>query len=257
MNATTKPTAIDTGTFAHALLDPDIPVPAGLSGPGGGPAERRYGVYRNNVVVGLMDSLAAAFPSTCAVLGEEKFARIARNFVASHPPRSPMMQAYGADFPDFLATFPPLRKAPFLADVARVERAFLDAFHAADAPALTVEELQDIPAEGVAGLSFRLHPAAALIASRFAVFDLFSWRNGRPEGDTDLGNAQCVLVTRPGLEVEVTMLSPSQHALLASMACGTSFGDAAATALADEPNFDLPGTFALALSAGLFLSNRS
>jgi hypothetical protein len=257
MNIAPKVAVTGAGSFAHALLDPDIAVPAGLAGPGGGPVERRYGVYRNNVVVGLMEALASAFPSTYAVLGEENFARIARNFVALHPPRSPMMQAYGADFPEFLATFPPLRNAPFLADVARVERAFLDAFHAADAPVLVAEELQAISAESVAELSFSIHPATALIASRFPVFDLFSWRNGRPEAELDLGNPQCVAVTRPQFEVEVTLLSACQHAFLASLGAGASFADAAGVALADDPRFDLPGTFALALSAGLFLSNRS
>jgi hypothetical protein len=168
-----------------------------------------------------------------------------------------MMQAYGSDFPDFLASFPPLRNAPFLADVARIERAFLDAFHAADAPALTAAELQAIPAESVAELSFSLHPATALIASRFPVFDLFSWRHRRPETGADLAKAQCVAVTRPQFEVEVTLLSAGQHAFLASLGEGATFADAAGLALAADPRFDLPGTFALALSAGLFLSNRS
>jgi hypothetical protein len=249
------PSAWQAG-FAAGLLDPDISTPTALTDRDGGPVERRYGVYRNNVVVGLMEAMAAGFPSVRMLLGEENFARIARNFIALHPPRSPMMQAYGAEFSGFLDTFAPLRNALFLGDVARAERAFLEAWHAADAPALTPDDLQAVPPEAVASLVFAMHPAARLVESRFPVFDLFSWRNGRPEGDTDLGNAQSVLVTRPGLEVEVTLLSPSQHALLASMVCGTAFGDAAASALAEEPHFDLAGTFALALGAGLFLSNR-
>lgn len=242
--------------FAAGLLDPDISTPAVLAGRDGGPVDRRYSVYRNNVVVGLMEAMAAGFPSVRMILGEDKFARIARNFIALHPPRSPMMQAYGAEFPGFLDTFAPLRNAPFLGDVARVERAFLEAWHAPDAPALAPDDLAAVPPEAVGALVFEIHPAARLVESRFPVFDLFAWRNGRPEGDTDLANAQSVLVTRPGLEVEITLLSPSQHALLASMARGTTFGDAAASALAEEPHFDLAGTFALALGAGLFLSNR-
>jgi hypothetical protein len=249
------PSAWQAG-FAAGLLDPDISTPADLAARDGGPVERRYGVYRNNVVVGLMEAMAAGFPSVRMILGEENFARIARNFIALHPPRSPMMQAYGDAFPGFLDTFAPLRNAPFLGDVARVERAFLEAWHATDAPALMPDDLQSVPPEAVASLVFEMHPAARLLESRFPVFDLFSWRNGRPDADTDLANAQCVLVTRPGLEVEITLLSPSQHALLASMARGTAFGDAAASALAEDPHFDLAGTFALALGAGLFLSNR-
>ena len=76
-----------------------------MTGPDGGPAPRRYGVYRNNVVISLMEALRGAFPSVLAIMGEENFARVARNFVAVHPPRSPMMQRYGEAFPVFPRRF--------------------------------------------------------------------------------------------------------------------------------------------------------
>ncbi len=91
--------------FAAALLDPDIAIPAEVTGPDGGPATRRYGVYRNNVVVSLMEALRGSFPSVLAIMGEENFARVARNFVASHPPRSAMMQRYGEEFRKFPRRF--------------------------------------------------------------------------------------------------------------------------------------------------------
>lgn len=48
--------------FAAGLLDPDIAIPDFVGGRGPGVADRRYAVYRNNVVVGLIDALKAAFP---------------------------------------------------------------------------------------------------------------------------------------------------------------------------------------------------
>jgi hypothetical protein len=257
MTASVSATTVGTGAFASALLDPDIPIPDGLTGPQGGPVPRRYGVYRNNVVVGLMEALASTFPALRAIMGEENFGRVTRNFVAIHPPRSPMMQAYGDTLPNFLEGFAPLRSAPFLADVARVELAFLRAWHAADAPALSPGELAEVPADHVAGLTFVPHPAAWLFASRHPVFDLFAWRNGRPDAGADLELAQCVLVTRPELEVEITRLSSSQHGFLASLSDGVAFGEAAESALTEDPQFDLAGTLALALGAGVFVSNRT
>ena len=37
--------------FTTALLDHAIPAPAGLTNPFGGPAGKRFDVYRNNVAV--------------------------------------------------------------------------------------------------------------------------------------------------------------------------------------------------------------
>jgi Putative DNA-binding domain len=239
--------------FAAALLDPDIEIPAQVTGPDGGRAPKRYGVYRNNVVVSLMEALRAAFPSVLAIMGEENFARVARNFVALHPPRSPLMQCYGEAFAAFLDGFAPLRSAPYLGDVARVERACLDAFHAADAARLSTAELSGLSPGDTMALKFAPHPAAALLRSSYAVADLHGWRNGRPDGGTDVSKPQAVMVTRPVLQVDVHALTIEQHAFLSMLVDGRTFGEAAAAALGANPQMDLSGTFALALTAGLFL----
>ncbi len=238
--------------FAAALLDPDIAIPDDITGPDGKPAPRRYGVYRNNVVVGLMEALASAYPSVKAIMGEENFARAARNFILAHPPRSPMMQHYGGDFPEFLDAFPPLRSAPFLRDVARVERAFLDAWHAADEPCLSGEAIGGLTPEETLALVFEPHPAAFLVASRFPVADLFGWRYERPEGGVDIARAQCALVTRPQYSVELRVVEKAQHDFLARLVQGATLGEAAGEALEAATDFDLPGTIALAMAAGVF-----
>ncbi|KAG0919362.1 hypothetical protein G6F31_021147 [Rhizopus arrhizus] len=56
---------------------------------------------------------------------------MARVFAAATPPSSPVLLHYGAEFPDFIASFPPAEPLPYLADVARIERAATEAFHAA------------------------------------------------------------------------------------------------------------------------------
>lgn len=238
--------------FAAALLDPDIAIPGDVTGPDGGPAPRRYGVYRNNVVVSLLEALASAFPSVRAIMGEEIFARAARNFILAHPPRSPMMQHYGGGFPDFLDTFPPLRSAPFLGDVARLERAFLDAWHAADEPCLCADALGGLNPEETLALVFEPHPATFLSASGYPVADLFGWRHERPEGGTDIAKAQCALVTRPQYSVELRILEKAQHDFLARLLKGATLGEAAGEVFEAGPDFDLPGTLALGIAAGMF-----
>ncbi|MBP0650496.1 putative DNA-binding domain-containing protein, partial [Mycobacterium tuberculosis] len=59
--------------IAAALVAPDRPVPAGLEGRDGRPAGRRFAVYRNNVVVSLIDALAARFPVVAMLVGDAFF----------------------------------------------------------------------------------------------------------------------------------------------------------------------------------------
>lgn len=239
------------GGFAAGLLDPDVEVPAEISGRRA--ATRRYGVYRNNVVVGLIDALKAAYPSLLAIMGEMNFARVGRHFIAAHPPRSPMMQDFGAGFAEFLAGFAPLRGSPFLADVARLERAWLEAYHAADAAPLTGADLAGLAPEAMAGLVLPAHPALAVICSDHPIGDLFAYRFGRPERGPDLAASQSALVTRPELEVRVTMVTRPQARFLGSLAAGQPLGEATEATLAAEPEFDLATALALALQSGAFV----
>ncbi len=237
--------------FGKALFDPDIEVPPGLTGPDGIASPRRFAVYRNNVVVSLLEAMRSAYPSVLAILGSGQFDRIARNYIAQHPPRSAMMQAYGQEFADFLASFPPLGKSLFLADVARIERAWLDAYHAADVPCLTGETLRELAPEVLLESRFKLHPAAFLLASRHPVLDLFAWRNGRPEEGVDLSLCQNAAVTRPGLAVMVTELDEAGFMFCSSLAAGDPLGEAAGAALGLREDFDLAAGLANIFAIGL------
>lgn len=64
--------------FGRAIFDADMHIPNGIVGPDGKAAPVRFGVYRNNVIVSLIDAMRDAYPSVLAILGEENFARVAR-----------------------------------------------------------------------------------------------------------------------------------------------------------------------------------
>ena len=122
--------------FAAALLDPTRAVPAGLVGPDGEPSAKRFAVYRNNVVVGLTEALQANFPAVCRIVGEEFFQAMARAYVVFEAPVSPILLDYGDGFASFIAEFEPAASLPYLADVARIERAWTQAYNAPEAVSL-------------------------------------------------------------------------------------------------------------------------
>ncbi len=91
--------------FAAALGEPSAPPPAMTHGRMGAPDARRFAVYRNNVAVGLIGALEARYPVSRRIAGDDLFRAMARAFVRAHKPRSPVMIAYGGEFPEFVAAY--------------------------------------------------------------------------------------------------------------------------------------------------------
>ncbi len=242
--------------FAAALTDAAAPVPPGLVGPDGMPSARRFAVYRNNVVVGLSESLKLTFPAVCRIVGEAFFLAMARAYVVGNPPHSPVLLEYGEGFPDFIAAFPPAAALPYLADVARIECAWKEAFNAMEAMPLAPAALAAVSEERIAALRFTLHPATRLVSSRYPALTIFRMNvgNGVPAPiDLAAGGEDCLII-RPGAEVEVRAVPPGGAAFLRKLAAGATLGEAANAGLAASEAFDLSANLAGLLSAGVFSS---
>jgi len=244
--------------FAAALLDPRQPVPAGCVGPDGRPDEKRFAVYRNNVIASLTEALRESFPAVCRIVGEEYFRALAPIYIAERPPASPVLLEYGATFPEFLAQFEPLASLAYLPDVARIERAWLEAYHAADAAALDPASLAGVSGERMADIRFTAHTSLRVVRSSFPALTI--WRmnvgDGIP-GPVDLAaGGEDALVLRAGAEVEVRTMLPAAAQLLAMLASGRSLGEAAAAAMEVCTSFDLAGHLTALLEAGVFIGYR-
>lgn len=237
--------------FAAAILDPTRLVPPGLVDPDGEPSASRFAVYRNNVVVGLVEALGAAFPVLRRLVGAAFFDAMARCHAAISPPDSPMMFDYGAGFPDFVAAFPPAAVLPYLADVARLERGWVEAYHAAEARPCDPKALGAIAQAEAGRLRLILHPSLRILRSAFPVVTI--WRMNLAGGEPRPIDANCAenaLVLRPGAEVEVRALPAGTAAFVAALAAGRPVVEGLKAALAEDARFDPAGALAGLLAAG-------
>jgi hypothetical protein len=239
--------------FVSALLDPDHATPGAVAGPNGKAAGKRYNVYRNNVTVSLINALAAVFPATQRITGVDFFRAMARFHVRATPPTSRLLFEYGHDFPDFIERYEYARAMPWLADVARVERAWLDAYHAADAEPLAPQTLASIPQERLADTVFTAHPATQIVRSRFPAVTIFAAnRSVAPVGRIEAAEPEDALVTRPALEVVLRQLPVGGAVFLTRLISGEPLGAAVSAAIADNAAFDLSANIAGMLEAGAF-----
>jgi hypothetical protein len=236
--------------FVEAILDPAHDTPAGLVGPDGDRAGRRFDVYRNNVAVSLTEALETAFPVIAKLLGGENFKGLAGLFLRQHPPSSPLMMFYGAEMPDVLSALPQVKHLPYLADVARLELAMRHAYHSADAPVLAAEALSIPPAELMAA-QLRLHPAARVVSSPWPIGSIWAY-NMEPDAPKPEPGAQTVLVTRPEFDPIQTVLPAGSGPFLAALAAGQTFGSAIDAATEAVSDFDLSATLGSCLVAGAF-----
>ena len=243
--------------FVAALLDPARATPTAVAGPRGKAARKRYNVYRNNVTVSLINALAAVFPATMRITGADFFRAMARFHLRATPPTTPLLFEYGRDFPDFIERYEYARSMPWLADVARIERAWLDAYHAADAEPLAPQTLAAIPVENLVEVVFVPHPATRLLCSAYPAVTIFAAnRSDGLAGRIEATAPEDALVTRPHLEVVVRHLPPGGAVFLTRLVAGETIGTAAAAALGDNPEFDLPANIAGMLEAGAFIAIR-
>jgi Putative DNA-binding domain len=244
-----------SGAFSRAILNPDLDVPAGIHGPVLGKADRRYAVHRNNVTVSLIAALEANFPSVRRLAGKEFFAAMARQFVRAHPPKSRLLAEYGGEFAGFIAGFEPLVEYPFMADVARLERLWLDSYHEADAPVLAGAELAGIAPETLFGLRFNPHPAMRLFCSPFAAVTIMSAnRSSGKVPQIDVTEPEFGLITRPALQVDVRTITASSHVFLTELASQAPLAEAVEAAQDSDAGFDLAANLQGMLSAGAFTS---
>ena len=242
--------------FAEALLAEDGRCPPGLFTWNGSAPDKRFAVYRNNVIVGLVDALADSFPVTQAMVGEDFFRAMAREFVLAHPPRSPVLALYGDGFPGFIENFPPAAGLPYLADLARLEFLRIRSWHAADVDAVTAERITAVLTDPdcLPDSLLSLHPALFVLPSDHAVVSL--WAAHQAESPTlalaavDPAQAEAALLWRNGLEVEIRRVGHGVALFIGLLQQAATFAAATAESMAADADFDPATTPALLIRCG-------
>jgi len=225
--------------FAAALLDPGRAVPAAVTGPDGAVDAKRFGVYRNNVVHGLVTALEARFPVTVRLVGTEFFRAMAHVFVAEHPPTSPILITYGDEFPRFVEGFAPARSVPYLADIARLERAWSQAYNAPEATPVAHDALACRESARLERARLTLHPSLRLLRSEYPVATIWSAHQVAGEVSPPAAwQGEDAVILRPRAEVRVHLLPPAAFDFIAALATGVMVHDAADTARRRCADFD-------------------
>jgi hypothetical protein len=197
----------------------------------------RLDVYASMYFVRIRDVLAEELARTAAAVGGEAFHGLVADYLQACPPSHPSLREAGARLPAFLVTHALGVDRPWVAELARLERARVEVFDAPDAAPVSIASLRDVPPERFGALRFRLIPAHRLLENRFAIAPV--WRGENGSDTPPRAAAETLIVWRRDATVYHRAADPDEARWLPRLARedGVEFGDLCAAlgaTLSDE-----------------------
>ena len=207
-------------------------------------------VYRNTVINGAIEALAANYPVVVQIVGDDMFEGIAIEFTLAHPPRSPILAFYGGEFAEWIAEQPWVSDLPYLPDVARVERLHVECLRAADGEALT-----KIHAD-IATLRLKLHPAVRFNWLQTPGMSIWlAHQQTLPSAIEPDWKHEGALFARPTpFVMHKLRIGPPAHRILFGIRLGESVGESLAAATRLYPDADGAASFASLVNLGAFVA---
>lgn len=217
-------------------------------------AQPAFAVYRNTVLKGCVDALCDNYPSVERLVGTPWMRAAAAEYAWRTPPTDARMTHYGAAFPAFLADQDSARELPYLAEVARLDHDWLEAFCAPAEPSLELASLLGMTASDLGNLGLR--PRLAARWRWFATQPVYSlWRHSReglewPEELPWIGEGALLVGGPDGVSWQA--LEQGGCAFLDACAAGHTLDQASALALLAQPDLDFTDLLGRLLNAGVF-----
>jgi len=220
----TAPSGVAEGLAAERDLDPAA-LDAIVLGDERLSAEARVDIYANMYFYRILDALKEDFPATLAVLGADNFHNLVTGYLLEHPPTQPSISHCGSHLAAYLRDHPLRERAPFVADLARLERASAEVFQGPDAAALEPNSLRAIAPEDWPALKFKLNPPAQILALDWRVSELLRAVEEQREWKAAEQGAVKVLVWRSNARIFYRDLERAEADALEAISRGTTFAE--------------------------------
>jgi Putative DNA-binding domain len=189
-------------------------------------------IYREQFWLRHVDVLREDFASIEHALGDDAFEELARAYLAACPSASFSLRDLGVEMARFLDTSAPWSDDPFLAELARVEWAFVDAFDARDTPPFDPASIAGVAEDAWPGAWLVLCAALQRLTLRWPSHD-YRIAARKDEKPTRPEPRACHVVIYRGPSVlHCLEIDRDAAAMLDELACGMPLGEACERAAA-------------------------
>lgn len=197
-------------------------------------------VYRGSIFGGINNALAEIYPVVKKLVGDTFFDMMMLRYIKQHPSHSPDFNTYGEHMAEFISLFTPAASLPYLADVARLEWAWHQAFYAADNQTLDFTTLGNVNAAQQDTIIFQCQPGSSLLSSDYPVHHI--WQANQDDStqqhiELAEGSVQ-LLIWRKGLDMHIDVLGKEQWQLLSLIQKQLPLGEVCEQFAALHPHTD-------------------
>jgi len=195
-------------------------------------AKDRLAIYRGSIFGLYTNALSAIYPVCERLFGEQFFDALCDRYIPEHPSTSPNLQDYGQSFAEFLQGFEPVASLPYMPDVARLEWAWHQAFHARSHEPLDSGRLSRVKEKEMEHIVFQLAPGATLLTSNYPVDRIWQCNQADVHDPAEIeldGCTRHLLIWRQGLEMRIDPLNENQWLFLKTIEAQTSLSEIAGT----------------------------
>ena len=244
---------VSQSCFYSGLFNAEIQIPTELIDSRRRPAGRRYNIYRNNVMVSLIDAIKESFPILSKLLGTENITGLAKLYVLAYPPNSPLLMHFGNNFPEFLSDRQELSHLGYLPDIARLEIKMRQSYHAEDSEPVDPNQFKQVAPDRIISSSIELAPAVGLMRSSWPIFSIWQF-NSEKNAPKPRPVAEDVLVMRREFDPKPYLLPTGGAEFITALQIGKSIGDAYNIVATTIDHFDLTPVFELLLQGNAIIS---
>lgn len=163
--------------------------------------------HANTISHARLVALEESFPLTREEMGEDWFNALSRNYVETSPAKSCDLAQIGRHFARSLEN---ANLDMMVCDLAKIEWAWLESYHAADASPLTLEAISKLAEANLLNLAVTLHPSVRICPLRAPLAAPLM----QLAGEMDVA---AILVVRP--DAEVRLLAIDVRTLQAAQNC--------------------------------------
>ena len=214
--------------------------------------DSRLSIYRNNVILGLINALEDKFPVCLRLLGADNFRQLAKEYIGDNLPNSPVMFEYGKSFSKYISNNDVIKHVPYLPDVAKLEYCIGEAYHAPNSPFMTLSDFEEIGASRLFNSQVTLHPSVACFHSNYPIVEI--WKTNSYDQEVKsitILNAEDVLVSRPSFEIIIESLPVGAVSFIKQLSDGKLMSEAVAFVNDMNKNFDLTKCLQIMMKSGV------